>query len=424
MKKLLGTVLLSSILLAGCAAGVKDAAVSDHAAMPEACDFSMDEKTGSAAYSMERAAVTGGEPSAATEAAAETDYFDNEPLIYVTFSQYSDSLTADDGTKLFISQCYVPSFKTQDDAVDDWIAYSVEDAALQTWGALNLVKELAETDYQNREDGTSADFYTYSYYSNVNTERLDSKVFSVLQVNSTYCGGAHPNYSQTAYNVDLTEQTQLSLADVIEPEGAGELLERLLEELQRRLNNLKNFGLLPDYQETIESYFSDPELTPDWYFNDKGRVIYFNCYDIAPIAAGIIKVEFLYDTLVDVLKPEYFPKTPAGGEGSAMLLDSPGERSVLEVPSEGAYFYIGTEQTIYDLKIYHLSGWVTEDLPIVGQMVFAANRLTGEEAIEIAQSETARMPEYLLTFRNAAGQVCTLAAEADELREITTVIAE
>ena len=69
MKKLLGTVLLSSILLAGCAAGVKDAAVSDQAAMPEACDFSMDEKTGSAAYSMERAAVTGGEPSAATEAA-------------------------------------------------------------------------------------------------------------------------------------------------------------------------------------------------------------------------------------------------------------------------------------------------------------------------------------------------------------------
>ena len=67
---------------------------------------------------------------------------------------------------------------------------------------------------------------------------------------------------------------------------------------------------------------------------------------------------------------------------------------------------------------------MTEDLPIVGQMVFAANRLTGEEAIEIAQSETARMPEYLLTFRNAAGQVCTLAAEADELREITTVIAE
>ena len=45
MKKLLGTVLLSSILLAGCAAGVKDAAVSDQAAMPEACDFSMDEKT-------------------------------------------------------------------------------------------------------------------------------------------------------------------------------------------------------------------------------------------------------------------------------------------------------------------------------------------------------------------------------------------
>lgn len=419
MKKTLCLMLIFILTLSGCASGAKYSAEDADLVMEAAANSST-----FGTYSSERSGGTGTAEDGSTDYSAEEDAKQTEPLVFVTLSRYSDTSSHEDGTKLFTVQGYLPTFSTRSSSTDLWLAEQVSLAAGNTAEAVDRIRDWAETDYRSRAGDTAADFYTYSYYSSVSTERMDENILSVLQVDSTYSGGAHPNYAQIAYNMDLNRQAQLSLADVIREGKDRELLNRLLNELERRLSDLENFGLFADYQTTVASYFEDPDLTPYWYFSSDGLVIFFNCYEIAPYAAGIIKVEFSYDSLSDVLLPEYIPEAKAAGEGSAILLDEPGNRIVLTVPSEGDVFYIGAAGVLYDVKIHRLSSWLNDDVPIVGQMVFAANRLTAGEAVELAQSKDALAPEYLIRFRAGDGEIRTFALKTDEILEIVDEIAE
>lgn len=416
MKKLVCLMLIIALMLCSCSAKIENAADSlENAAEPaEAFDTKTSERTGGSGE-----AVDGSSEVSAEQSAEQAD-----PLIWVSFSRLTDAVTAEDGTKLFTCQGYLPAFQTSDADTDLWLEEQVNEAAKRTLDSAKVTKEYALADYNNRGDEAAGGFYAYSFYSSVNTERLDNRVLSVLQINSTYSGGAHPNYAQIAYNMDLERQIQLSLADVLQEGKDRDILERVLGELERRLSDLENFGLFADYRSTVESYFEAPELTPYWYFTIDGLTIFFNCYDIAPYAAGIIKVELPYDTLYGVLKAEYFPDAREAGEGSVILLDTPGERFTLPAASEGDPFYLGAEGTLYDVKIHRLSSWLNDDVPVVGQMVFAANRLTAGETVELSQSTDASLAEYLISYHIGDGSVRTFAIKIGEIREIVHEIAE
>lgn len=409
MKKSLFLLILILILLTGCAAAPKSAEVAEACATEMAADIA-DE---AAVYSAERSAESGTGALSADDVAA--------PLVYVTFSEYSESFMADDGTKLFTALCYVPEFATDDPDLDVWLASCVEAAAENTIEDLAWTRERAAEDYPDREEGM---FYAYSYYSNVSTERLDNEIVSVLQVNSTYSGGAHPNYAQFAYNLDLASRRQLTLSDVIELGGEAVLLEHVLDELENRFVGLEGLGLFPDYRQIVEDCLIGPELTNNWYFGGNGLVIYFNCYEIAPYAAGIIKVEFDYDMLRDVLRAEYLPVSIEVGEGSAILLNSPEGREVLQVPSAGEPFYFGTDWVIYDVQVRRLSSWLAEDVPIVGPMVFASNRLTYAEVVKLGSTAANGDAIYLISFRDGSGQRRTVAVGPSVMREIVSETAK
>ena len=243
-------------------------------------------------------------------------------------------------------------------------------------------------------------------------------MISALQVNSVYSGGAHPNYAQIAYNMDLNAQKRLELSDVILP-GGGEAVQQLvLSQLENRFGGLEYSGLYPNYPEIVADSFAAPGLTPNWYFSANGLVIYFNCYDIAPYAAGIIKVELPYDTLDGLLDPVYYPVDYDPGEGSVRLLTEAERSNVLYSAAEGEWFYIGTDAVIRDVKVYKLTGWITDDVPIVGPMVFAANRLTAEDALALPGDQ------YLLSYGIGGREVRELAINANEIREIVGKTAE
>ena len=415
MKKILYLMLIV-ITLCGCSSKAKYAADSIEIAPAPAEAFDTE--------SMERSGGTGAAVDGSSGVSAECSTEQAEPLVWAAFSRLTDEASADDGTKLFTCQGYIPSFRSEDPDTDRWLEEQVNMALDQTLDSVKLTRDQAMADYNNRGDDPAAGFYAYSYYSYVNTERLDTNALSVLQVNSTYNGGAHPNYAQIAYNMDLKRQVHLSLADVLQAGKDRVVLDRVLGELERRLSDLENFGLFSDYRSTVESYFDAESLTPFWYFTSNGLTIYFNCYDIAPYAAGIIKVELPYDSLYGVLKAEYFPEKKESGEGSAVLLEIPGERLVLPASSEGELFYISTDRIIYDVKIYRLSSWLNEEVPVVGQMIFAANRLTAGDAIELAQSQETGLPEYLISFCADDGSVRSFAISIGEIREIVLEIAD
>lgn len=415
MQKILYLILIM-VMFCGCSAKADHAAdtIEMAAAPAEAFDSKPSERSGG----------TGAAVDGSSGVSAECSTEQAEPLVWAAFSRLTDGVTADNGTKLFTCQGYLPSFRTQDPDTDRWLEEQVSNAAKQTLYSVEDTRNQATADYASRGDDASASFYAYSYYSSVSTERMDTRVLSVLQINSTYSGGAHPNYAQIAYNMDLKRQIQLSLADVLQAGKEQDVLKRVLGELERRLSDLENFGLFTDYRSTVESYFEEQELTPYWYFTSSGMTIYFNCYDIAPYAAGIIKVELPYDSLHDILKAEYFPEKKAPEEGSATLPETPGERFTLPVESEGEPFYISANGILYDVKIHKISGWLNNDVPLVGQIIFAANRLTSCEAIELNQAQNSSLPEYLISYHTGDGSIHSFAIGIGEIREIVLEIAE
>lgn len=423
MKKCLSCVLLLIIILLSCACGAsKDAAVE----IADSFEMAMDGYS----YSMERSI---GEESPIEEDCSEvavSTYSDaiesrtvveaSEKLVYVTFSQRSDDILDENGGKVFIYQCYEPAIVAEDDKVNAWLASVVNNAAQITANEIACVEEQALNDLQSREeDGPS--FYTHSYYSNVTTERLDNHVISALQVNSVYSGGAHPNNAQIAYNLDIQNQKVLKLADVILPGAEDALKQRVLDELSGRFGGLENSGLYPDYAEIVSSSFEGSNLTANWYFTEDSFVIYFNCYDIAPYAAGIIKIAMPYESLGRILCPAYFPDNSAAGEGSVTHIHSLDGRQILNNATDGYHFYVGTEEEISDVKLYRITGWITNDVPIVGQMMFAANRLSALDALSLRDNGGF---DHLLTYKNREGRMVKIAISATELMEIVAEVAE
>ena len=177
---------------------------------------------------------------------------------------------------------------------------------------LEDLQRQAEEEYYNLQDyfgDESWNFYGYSYYTADTVTRLDGSVFSMTTYYSTYTGGAHPNNVQEAVNFSLQTGEKLTLAEVLQPQGEASLEGMILEWLETKADN---FGLFDEYQTVVADKFQNSALDAQstaWYFSNNGLVVFFNPYDITPYAAGVVKIEFPYESLTDVLEPDYLPAT-------------------------------------------------------------------------------------------------------------------
>jgi len=363
-------------------------------------------------------------PSAASveepDAEPQNAYEDEAIFVYTIFYPFEYTANSDDSAQVFLSRSWIPEFSSEDNEMTHWLndqLQEIQDGVLQV--RLDLESRAAEHYSRTVSDsGEDAPFYTYSYYSDMNMGRHDDIVISLLHVNSVYSGGTHPNYVQSAYNFDLISQTQLELADVVYGDAVNTLLNLLLENLDEKLSVLDGSGFFADYKETVVAYFSDSDLTPYWYFSESGLVVYFNCYDIAPYAAGIIQVEMPYERLDGILRPEFFPN-PRIDVTANLLLPEAGEgRSIISVPSAntGSTYLLGCSGIIYDVRLYPLRGWASSDTPIPGPLLFAANRLTSGEALELTQTGQGDLDAYILDYRTGAGEQLRYIVSDQQIR--------
>lgn len=405
MKKMLGTVLAISVLLSGCAADRQlraDSQDQDHVPTITARIFSdlpesdADERMDIQGYSAAPAQIS----KSVTPEAVE------EPL-YVRFVPVQQFQKKEDGNLLFVGRTLYPQFS--DLNTDRWLQDQI------TQIRETAEREVAATRQQAVEDSTRMEgkrFYAYSHYADIQVSRMDYHVISLLQMDSVYSGGPHPNNLQRAYNLDLSKQKQLSLKDVLKETAVDQMLQRTLEKLESQMKTL-----YPNYPEVVSKQFQTEALTDNWYFSPGGLTIYFNCYDIAPYAAGVIKVEFPYQELTDVLKPEYLPQPHTEAVGKPVWLSDPAGKTVLAAPkaSQNSRGYLSTDGVLADVRIYQLNGWMSEEAPLVGNMVFAANRLTWEDAVELSFPE---QTEYLLVYTGEQCSKYTQVISSDGLRRI------
>lgn len=123
----------------------------------------------------------------------------------------------------------------------------------------------------------------------VTAVRADETVLSLTQTEYTWLGGAHPYTYVTGITYDTKTGKELSLKDIsADYDGIYDYVCKKLPEE----NDPAMF--FEGYEDTIKSMFY--EETADygpvkWFLTNEGVTIWFNQYDIAPYAAGPVRVE-------------------------------------------------------------------------------------------------------------------------------------
>ncbi len=117
---------------------------------------------------------------------------------------------------------------------------------------------------------------------------------------STFTGGAHPNTVRITYSFDPITDTVYSLSDLLESDV--DIVDALASFAQENLAEQLGGGADPEWiaQGTDEiPDFANFALTAD------GLIIFFNQYQVAPYAAGILQVVYPLESLEGILKEEF-----------------------------------------------------------------------------------------------------------------------
>ena len=381
MLRKLSFVLIFAILLSACGAsapaedGLEDAVV---------------------ASASETIAPAGGEDLETTEAAGECSEAE-----YFRINQYSNAMENDDGVTLVYENYAQAEFVSQDPARTQWVSeilsgirrdFQVDSENLHTYA-----------DEFVAEWGTDG-FYSYSNYQQLGVARHDEAVVSLISLSSLYSGGSHPNSVQTAYNLDIENQRLLHLEDVILEEAAPELAKLVRARVDEKFTMIDGGnGLFEDYGDIIDNSMVYGNMTPYWYMNNEGLVIFYNQYELGPYAAGIIKAELPYADLEGILLEEYFP-APGDGQSGDLCLRWEGEdghRIPITLGQEGGKLLVGVIGTVYQVQISEVM-WM-EDMPIAQELLFSALSLGENDILELTGVYHDETSSFVIEFTDGRG---------------------
>ena len=406
-KKLL-FLLIFFCMLAGCGASSAPDMMSDDPGenqspggqadeymMLDTADFSVGGDTAPG----EGESMSGGE-TAPPEAVMETGGEYQAKMNYFTFSRGSEIAVADDGTELLYEYTCDTEFVSLDPELQGWVdqvlAQIREDYASNSANLLQYAQESLEL-------GGTESFYGYSNYQELGIARHDSKVVSLVVLSSVYSGGTHPNTVQTAWNLDMERCRLLTLQELILPDAAGALADLVKQQVEDKFQSIGSGALFDDYEATIENAFSQESMTPYWYLNDQGLVIFFNQYALGPYAAGIIKTVIPYQSLEGILREEYFPGQYGLLPGDLLLRgDWEGYRKIpVTLEAEGERLLIGVEGEVYQVQLSQVS-WL-EGTAIGQKMLFSANCMTQNDVIELVAAYDDESSSLAVEFVDGQG---------------------
>ena len=321
---------------------------------------------------------------------------------YFRITKHSNAITGDDGVTLVYENYALAEFVSQDAARMEWVSgilggirrdYQVDSSNLYTYAGEFVA-----------EWGTDG-FYSYSNYQQLGVARHDDAVASLISLSSLYSGGSHPNAVQTAYNLDIDDQRLLTLEDVILESAAPELAKLVRAGVDEKFTMIDGGnGLFEDYGDTIDNSMVYGNMTPYWYMNDRGLVIFYNQYELGPYAAGIIKVELPYESLTDILAEEYMPTVENTVLGDLLLRGEwEGRNSIpITIEPEGETIRVGVEGIVRQVQLSEVL-WLGET-PIAQELLFSAKIMGQNDVLEIAGGFDDENRSFAIEFTNGRGE--------------------
>lgn len=342
-----------------------------------------------------------------TEAILETAELNSDTVTapapeYFTFTKRTNTVTNDDGVTLLIENQTIPAFTSADESRSAWVNENLSEISrYYSTDSRNLLTYAEEFVEQN---GTEY-FYSHSNYQQLGVARHDERVVSLLSLSSLYSGGSHPNSVQIAYNLDIENQRVLRLEDIITESAAAELADLVRAGVDEKFAPIDGGnGLFDDYASTIDNSMSWGTMTPYWYLNDTGLVVFYNQYELGPYAAGIIKVELPYESLEGILLEEYLPAEPDGIPGDLVLRGEwEGYRRIpITVEAEGETLLVGVEGRVHQVQLSEVL-WLDET-PIAQELLFSAMTLGQNDVLEITGGYTDDNRSFAIEFTNGLGE--------------------
>lgn len=319
---------------------------------------------------------------------------------YFSFTKYSNTKSNDDGLDLLIENRSIPSFTSPDAARSQWVGdilagierdYTADSANLYEY-AVDFVRENG-TDY----------FYSFSNYQQMGVARHDETMTSLIAVSSLHSGGSHPNSVQVAYNLDISNQRILRLEDIIEEKAAPELARMVREAVDEKFAVIDGGnGLFEDYGDTIANSMVYGNMTPYWYLNDQGLVVFYNQYELGPYAVGIINAELSYADLEGILQADYFPVQPGGTPGDLVLTGEGVNRISVTLDQEDKTMLVGVKGTVYQVQLSEVL-WM-EGTPISQDMRFSARSLSETDVLEIIGGYADENRSFVIEFHDGMGE--------------------
>ncbi len=159
------------------------------------------------------------------------------------------------------------------------------------------------------------DYMSYYLEHDLSVTRADTRVVSFCDLQSSYTGGAHPNYWYETRVYDSRTGETLTLEDVLnDPDSLPELLEEALRKDVAPEAFLYD-DLAAAIRDEMESTFTytdsetgeEEELPagPDFTLGYDSITFWFSPYDITSYAAGGISTTFCFADYPELVKEEY-----------------------------------------------------------------------------------------------------------------------
>jgi len=310
------------------------------------------------------------------------------PVIYdstmysISLPSVKETVTAEDGTDLFVLSFQHPQVFLGDQALEEKIVGDLQNRNR------SIHTDAAEIEAQARLDYPQSEYWTgYFIDRSYTPTRLDHAVLSLFANSTSYRGGPHPSLVTDSVTFDLETGDVMCLDDILTSECTPDILYQLV----LKSLSTQEKDLYYDYADALGDRFTgELHSIQDWYFSRNGLCFHFAPYDIAPYSSGTIIAELPYQNLNGILKEKYFPMDVSHATGSMYaetLTDDTRNRfdHVASVPlcDHGADVLLYSDASVTDIRIE--SGWrySDNDQYISGAIVFAASSMNVGDAIHL-----------------------------------------
>lgn len=144
-------------------------------------------------------------------------------------------------------------------------------------------------------------YHPFAQNEDVLVRRADNFVVSYLEMESTEGAGAHGMYGWQGVNLNTLSGEEIALAHVIK--NSGKLAELIIDRLKKDYPNTRFLEM----EKQVRSLALQGKL--NWTLDPRGITFYFNPYEIAPYAEGLLTTTILYKEQPQLFQESYL-KTP------------------------------------------------------------------------------------------------------------------